>query len=145
MTHPAAAEARLWIGTPYRDQHSTRGAGCDCLGLLRGVYRSVVGAEPETPPPYGPSWGEVGDREPMLEAADRHLIRVQRPIAPGDLSSGDVLVFRMRRGRVAKHCAIVTGVGLMTHACASSDRVAEHIITPYWFTKIAGVYQWPTS
>ena len=29
--------ARGWIGTPYVHQASVRGAGCDCLGLLRGV------------------------------------------------------------------------------------------------------------
>ena len=39
--------ARSWIGTPYRHQASLKGVGCDCLGLLRGVWREVVGAEPE--------------------------------------------------------------------------------------------------
>jgi cell wall-associated NlpC family hydrolase len=31
------AEARTWIGTPYRHQASLKGVGCDCLGLVRGV------------------------------------------------------------------------------------------------------------
>lgn len=31
------AEARDWIGTPYRHQASVKHAGCDCLGLIRGV------------------------------------------------------------------------------------------------------------
>ena len=30
------AAARTWIGTPYEHQASCRGAGTDCLGLLRG-------------------------------------------------------------------------------------------------------------
>ncbi|MFZ1680734.1 MAG: peptidase P60, partial [Rhizobiaceae bacterium] len=30
------AEAERWIGTPYRHQGSTRGVGCDCLGLVLG-------------------------------------------------------------------------------------------------------------
>ena len=28
-----------WIGTPYRHQASLKGVGCDCLGLVRGVWR----------------------------------------------------------------------------------------------------------
>ena len=34
------AEARMWIGTPYVHQASALGAGCDCLGLVRGVWRA---------------------------------------------------------------------------------------------------------
>ncbi|REC53631.1 peptidase, partial [Rhodosalinus sediminis] len=43
MTQPLApadparviAIARSWLGTPYHDQASLRGIGCDCLGLAR--------------------------------------------------------------------------------------------------------------
>ena len=45
------AAARLWTGTPYHHQASLRGVGCDCLGLVRGVWRDLYGAEPETVPP----------------------------------------------------------------------------------------------
>ena len=38
--------ARGWIGTPYRHQASLKGVGCDCLGLLRGVWRELKGEEP---------------------------------------------------------------------------------------------------
>ena len=34
------AECRAWIGTPYRHQASVKGVGCDCLGLLRGIWRA---------------------------------------------------------------------------------------------------------
>ena len=52
------AEARRWIGTPYLHQASVRGAGCDCLGLLRGVWRAVYGSEPEAVPAYTADWSE---------------------------------------------------------------------------------------
>ncbi len=52
------AAARGWLGTPYRHQGALKGVGCDCLGLLRGVWREVVGAEPEEPPPYDSGWAE---------------------------------------------------------------------------------------
>ena len=44
------AEARRWIGTPYVHQASSFQAGCDCLGLIRGVWRHLYGAEPERLP-----------------------------------------------------------------------------------------------
>ena len=56
------AAARAWIGTPYHDQASLRGAGCDCLGLARGIWREIVGPEPFELPAYGRGWGETGDR-----------------------------------------------------------------------------------
>ncbi len=98
--------ARGWIGTPYRHQASVKGVGCDCLGLVRGVWREVVGDEPERVPPYSPDWAEVVGKETLLEAARRHLIE----IAIGEARAGDVLLFRMGLGAVAKHVAIVSGV-----------------------------------
>ena len=52
--------ARGWLGTPYHDQASVRGVGCDCLGLVRGVWRDLHGPEPMPIPPYSRDWGETG-------------------------------------------------------------------------------------
>ncbi len=91
--------ARAWIGTPYHHQGSARGIGTDCLGLVRGVWRGLYGADAEAPPPYSRDWAEASGRETMLAAAVRHL----RPIEAGTARAGDVLVFRLRSGCVAKH------------------------------------------
>src|SRR5665213_1310025 len=96
------AEARAWIGTRYRHQASLRGVGCDCLGLVRGVWRNCIGDEPEAPPPYAPDWAEATGDETLAAAALRHLI----PVALTDFKPGDVLLFRWRDGFVAKHVAI---------------------------------------
>ncbi len=63
-----AVAARAWLGTPYRHQASVKGVGADCLGLVRGLWREVVGAEPEGVPPYSPDWAEAGGREILLVA-----------------------------------------------------------------------------
>ena len=63
----AAAAARSWLGTPYHDQASLRGVGCDCLGLARGVWREIVGPEPFPIPAYSRDWGETGPREVLAE------------------------------------------------------------------------------
>ena len=46
------AIVRAWCGTPYRHQASRKGVGCDCLGLVRGVYRELHGADPAVIPAY---------------------------------------------------------------------------------------------
>lgn len=131
------AEAREWIGTPYRHQHSTKGAGCDCLGFVRGVYREVIGPEPETPPNYSPSWGEADRREVLLTAAQRHLVAIDDP------QPGDVLIFRMKRGMIAKHCGIVSSATHMIHAYQGADGVAESALVPFWRSKIVGTFRYP--
>src|SRR6187431_2045039 len=90
--------ARGWIGTPYHHQASVRGVGADCLGLVRGVWRELYGADAESPPPYSRDWAEAAGVETMLAAATRHLL----PIDPGQARAGDVLIFRLRAGTVAK-------------------------------------------
>ena len=57
-----------WIGTPYRHQASQKGVGCDCLGLVRGVWREVYGSEPDRPGPYAPDWAEAGGGDPLIAA-----------------------------------------------------------------------------
>lgn len=72
------AQTRGWISTPYRHQASLKGVGCDCLGLVRGVWRAVIGDEPESAPPYAPDWAEAASGEPLADAAGRHLIAIDR-------------------------------------------------------------------
>ena len=72
------ARARPWLGTPYEHQASCRGAGTDCLGLLRGVWRELLGEEPESVPAYTADWSEPSRSEDLLRAARRHLIPVER-------------------------------------------------------------------
>ncbi len=67
------AVARAWIGTPYLHQASTKGAGCDCLGLIRGVWREVHGDEPAPVPPYTPDWSEPQGQERLWDVARRLL------------------------------------------------------------------------
>jgi NlpC/P60 family putative phage cell wall peptidase len=118
------AIARSWIGTPYVHQASLKGVGCDCLGLLRGVWRELRGEEPEDTPPYSADWAEATGVETLYMALKRHLTEISPCDAGREalldlLQPGDVVLFRMqessrataslhRRGRgPAKHCGIV--------------------------------------
>ncbi len=131
--------ARRWIGTPYENQASCEGAGADCLGLIRGVWRETVGPEPESIPAYTPDWSEPAKDEHLLAALNRIL-------SPADVMSvGDVLIFRMRAGSVAKHLAIVSSlppVPKIIHAY-SGHGVVETTLSPSWQRRIAGIFRFP--
>ena len=84
-------------------QASLKGVGCDCLGLLRGIWRELHGEEPEAIPPYSPDWAEATGAETLYMALKRHASEV--PLAK--LSPGDIALFRMSPRGPAKHCGIV--------------------------------------
>lgn len=132
--------ARDWIGTPYVHQASAKGAGTDCLGLLRGIWREIYGAEPMAIPPYSMDWSEAGGREDLLTAANKLLIR--KDLA--DSALGDVLLFRMRTGAVAKHLGIQgsTEPPSFIHAYFG-HAVVESALTDPWQRKIVARYRFP--
>ncbi len=132
------AAARDWLGTPYRHQASVKGVGTDCLGLLRGVWREMVGAEPETPPPYTPDWAEAMGQDTLIEAARRHL----HEISIGEAGAGDVLIFRMGMGVPAKHCAIISDETRMIHAYWARAVVESRRVS-WWERRIAAAFRFP--
>jgi NlpC/P60 family putative phage cell wall peptidase len=132
------AQTRGWIGTPYQHQASLKGIGCDCLGLVRGVWRAVIGTEPERAPPYAPDWAEAASGEPLAEAAERHLIAINCT----QIREGDVLLFRWRANLPAKHAAIVTAPDAMVHA-HDGAAVAEVALAPWWRRRLAYAFRFP--
>ncbi len=134
--------AEGWLGTPYLHQASVKGAGTDCLGLVRGVWREVVGREPEMLPAYTPDWSETTGEEILLAAALRHL----RPLRIPDAATGDVLLFRMRDRGPAKHLAILADATLeeprMIHAY-SGYGVVRSSLGPSWRRRIAAAFRFP--
>lgn len=130
------AEARRWTGTPYHHQASLAGVGCDCLGLVRGVWRALYGEEPEAPPPY-PVSSLVKD-DLLTPALRRWLIEIPEPEA----RAGDVLVFAWRRTAPARHCGIQTADDRFIHAC-SRRFVAETPLTPWWRRHCLASFSFP--
>ncbi len=152
--------ARTWLGTPYHHQASLKGIGCDCLGLVRGVWRELYGTEPEPLPAYTRDWAEAQGRETLLEAARRHLVEVP----PAKAHPGDILIFRWRRHTPAKHCAILASLPLpprgeragvmgshegapiggatMIHALEGAP-VSEVSLSPWWRRHLAGAFMFP--
>ena len=132
------AAARGWLGTPYHDQASVRGVGCDCLGLARGIWREVVGSETLPVPPYSRDWGETGSREVLADNAARVMIRID----PTDAGPGAVVLFRMRAAAIVKHVGILTGPDSFIHSYERLG-VIEEPLTPAWRRRIAFAFLFP--
>jgi NlpC/P60 family putative phage cell wall peptidase len=141
--------ARGWLGTPYHHQASLRGVGADCLGLIRGIWRELYGAEPEAMPPYTPDWGSAEGSETLLAAAARHLVGLDDV---GEARPGDVLVFRMRDRGVAKHAGILSA--LPASGLLEGDRtglihaqeglgVVEIALGLWWRRRAVAAFQFP--
>lgn len=136
--------ARSWIDTPYKHQASMKGAGCDCLGLMRGVFREVneLDADPERIPPYRRDWYERTERDMLLEVAAKYFDTVTLDDTEASLfaKAADLLVFRMKPDASAKHCAILTGPDTMIHAF-EGHRVVEVNMGDYWWDRVVGVFR----
>lgn len=131
--------AERWIGTPYRHQGSAEGIGCDCLGLVRGIWRELHGAEPELPPPYAPDWAERAGEDRLEAAARRHFAML-----PGlaEARPGDLLLFRFRPHFAAKHLGILAGEAYFIHAYEQAG-VIRSALVPGFRRRITGCYRFP--
>lgn len=154
---------RSWVGTPYHHQQSVKGVGCDCLGLLRGVYRELIGPEPVKMPNYSPGWDESAKLDVMLRLCGEHLREVALSydekmgcdrdplVIPGDASGrqeflsklvGHVAVMRIKPRAVAKHCGIIVPDGRFVHAY-NGHGVVEVELSDFWASKVVAVFAFP--
>jgi NlpC/P60 family putative phage cell wall peptidase len=140
LTDPVVTAARRWIGTPFQHQASLCGVGCDCLGLIRGLWRDCIGPEPETPPAYSPDWSEPQGQEWLWQALLRHFAPPADSPRPGE-----VALLRLRPGSVAKHLGLISGrpagPGLI-HAY-SGHGVVESALGPAWQRRIVARFAFP--
>lgn len=130
--------ARSWIGTPYLHQGSLRGVGSDCLGLLCGIWREHCGHEPDGVPAYTPDWSEPSRDEQLWRGLRAQMREVRGVPVPGE-----VLLFRMRSGSVAKHIGIAASVGQkpsFVHAYRGHGVVESPLSTP-WRRRIVARFQ----
>jgi len=128
-------EAHSWIGTPYQHQASRKGAGCDCLGFIRGLYRLLHGSEPTVPADYAPEWAELKGEDLLLEAAHRYLHEVKGPLHQP--KPAEVIVFRWAPQSPCKHLGLMSGKDHFLHAYEAVG-VVESPLVPMWRNKIAG-------
>lgn len=131
---------KSWIGTPYHHQESVKQVGCDCLGLVRGVYEELYQKKTGPLKPYTKDWAEDTKQETLIEAANEHL----NPIKIDDRKPGDVLIFRFRKWMIAKHTAIQITPDTMIHAIEGA-KVEEVHLNKWWQRHLAAVFRFPEN
>ena len=99
-----------WIGTRYKYSGSSK-KGIDCSGFVSEMYRNVYCIEL----PRGSSdiWTKVN------------------PIEKCDLKEGDILFFKIRKGRIS-HVAIFLGNNKFAHASVKTGIIVSDLDEPYY-------------
>lgn len=134
------AITQTWLGTPYRHGASRLQVGCDCLGLIRGIWRELYGTEPEDAGTYSRDWAELTQDEPLISAARRHMHL--KPLS--DIQAGYLLIFRWRDGVAAKHLGVMAESNRFIHAYEGHS-VTLSALVPQWRQRIAAVFAFPES
>lgn len=133
-------EARSWIGTPEQHQQSLKGVACDCIGLVRGVGRSL--GMPEAIAFDNDARFKGYSRPPnprvLLEACAIYLENI--PIE--DLLPGDVVLGRIEND--PQHFGIISAIdpAYIIHADAKNKKVVENGVNSEWRSKILRAYRY---
>ena len=125
------AEARSWLGTPFRHQGFKKGVGCDCSGFIRGVLEAVMGFK------YEDAWNypHRPHAPALIELLNKYFTKI--PIS--DMQPGDVLLFKIDNN--PQHMAIKTDRG-MIHAYARGPRKVEEVsFASPWPERLVGCWR----
>ncbi len=106
----ALSAARAWLGTPHVPMAAKRQIGCDCIGLVRGVFEEIEDRPAPAVPPLARDWFGARGR-PLVMALRMHLTEV--PVI--EAGPGTVVVLRIG-GRREVHCGILEEHGRLIHA-----------------------------
>lgn len=109
---PAVHIAETWIGAPFISQWPPTRRGCDCGGLLAGIYAEAGLIEMPDLGVYDHNapWSKGDDFYHDLIAANCDEVHETRA------EPGDLILFRMGHGWA--HGGIYMGAGRMVHADA---------------------------
>jgi len=130
------AEARKWIGTPYKHQGRGR-KGIDCVGLLievaAGVGHPVVAPSAYSAMPKG---------HQLLDPCDQQLWKpLRQSIRPGDLA-----VFWGWNAAEPQHFCFIGEIGgrpTVIHSFSKFGQVVEQSYNRLWVHKFACLYTLP--
>ena len=115
------AEARRWIGTPYHEQASVRGGGCDCKGLVVGVARECGLPEAEGFHARLSHHGPRVDVHLLRQGLRAELRQVAQP------RPGDVLLLRV--GGKAQHLALLLDDSRLIHCWGAG---LQQVVSAPW-------------
>lgn len=104
------AEAKSWLGTPYRQHGASKGASIDCAMLLVRCWVDAGVFKPFDPRPYPPEWHMHKSEERYLGWMEALSCEVQTPRA------GDIVLYRF--GMCFSHGGVMISPTRLVHASA---------------------------
>jgi len=134
------AEARTWLGVPWRHQGRDRVA-IDCAGLLELVGKATGAINYTGPKDYR----RESDGTKFL----RHFARAGcREKSTALAKDGDILVFLVQDGALPRHCGIRStrnGIPSFIHSYGAPNwrKVVEDSLAGIWATHLVAVWEYP--
>ena len=122
------ADARAWVGVPFRHQGRSR-SGIDCIGLLRELAAAHGYTDHD----------ETGYSRLPFDGRMRAVL-TQYLDSVSDLLAGDVVL--MSFAGAETHVALYTERGTIIHAYQPRGKVVEHRLDDKWRRRIVGIYRW---
>jgi cell wall-associated NlpC family hydrolase len=111
------AEARTWLGTPWRHRGRVKGVAVDCAQLVIKAYAGAGVIEDFDTGEYPRDWHIHRDEERFLTFVPSFA----REIAEADVRPGDLVLCKI--GRVYSHGVIVIDWPLGIHAAVNAGQV----------------------
>lgn len=131
------AEARTWLGTPWHHQAAVRGAGCDCIGFVRGAAEPFIGRI-DQPMDYAATWPLYRSEERLRDAFAARATEI--PFA--EALPGDILLFGAGRGP-AHHCGFLSDDNRLLHCYREAGAVVEQDLSEFWTGKLRAAFRLP--
>lgn len=139
------AEARGWLGSPYRHQGKTKGKMVDCVGLILGVGHALALLDISVE-----DWREFAaySRTPNPRRMAVAMERFLEPIAcpkEEDPGPGAIGWFGWR-DEMPMHLAILgehEGRRTMIHAFSHAERCVEHGFVSEWPGRVVSWWAYP--
>jgi NlpC/P60 family putative phage cell wall peptidase len=132
------AEARNWLGTPYRHQGRQRTVAVDCIGLVFGVMHAVGLGSSEFWIAFNRkhrSYKRVPDGHSLHD-----IFSLYTPEYPKTQAKpGDVLLICM--AGMPRHTAILSERGSIIHAHSEAHGCIEQPWTDTWYRDTASAFR----
>lgn len=139
------AEARRWVGTPFRHRHARLDRGVDCVGLVRGVADNL-GAISITAEDWRPFelYSRTPNPEKMGEAMAQFLIAAE--VSPLDLAPDAHIAWMQWREGLPMHlgfAATFEDRRTIIHATESIGQCVEHDFSDLWRARVHSWWKLP--
>lgn len=146
-------EALSWVGTPYHHHACVKGRGVDCVHLLIGAAHGAGLTDIDFCPEEYRNYRRMALDDRLVEILDQYLVK----IAVGDLTGGDVVVFKIADH--PQHVGIMVSGTHFVHAHSrdhlltkrssrksgepGAGKVVETRLTDKWLERVVRTYRFP--